>query len=722
MEGVHRLRELSLMSEEERCPWSSLPEVTAKKCAEHLSEEQLQSYQLLLDLVVGEVVYNQELSRLVDLARASVRWKDSLPLFNRRSIIACSLRVKKCSDALVRTLEEEWSKPQSLVTDLSRTFSILEASFDAKAAQTYVAYCDNLDDARTLFRRATQRESGLMSSVVSARCHIECALLPIQRLSQLRTVLERIRRILPADDGNQRLLQCQQLFVTISGIIELCYKVLTSLHGSSYLADIDNMLDFSNKLSTLRLRRHRSSGGQQREEVERDVSSRPRLPLPDEAGPDTCAQPQETCQETLSPEQTGNLYSPTPTLKPKTNGAVMPQEELNGSFNLIDLRSMENLLIETKVDSGSSLESGPSSSSGLGSPGGDYELIELKELTTKRWSGDGQLLQKSFEEQPLYQEYNETGKTLAEVDSPVQSKSIFYAYLDITDNVYEDVNDSVPTSPLQPLRTLWCETDEVVSSGILDKLTPSQIALQESKFEILTSEVSYLKSLNILITLFVESAELKEVIDCEDRRNLFSNILEVRKASEIFLFDLAGQWEEDFMLPDVCSVIKKHTQATFRVYIEYCSNQLRFHRTLQRLMLDSERFMPVLSLLEGLTACQGYSLQSFLMLPVQRVTRLPLLIQAIQRRVPVNTPEFATCRSALTQVNQLVHECNEGVRNNEQSEHLQALSQILQNDTKEREENKINSKTPNKSKKIKKRHSSLPWKIFSSSSMTSCDD
>lgn len=58
----------------------------------------------------------------------------------------------------------------------------------------------------------------------------------------------------------------------------------------------------------------------------------------------------------------------------------------------------------------------------------------------------------------------------------------------------------------------------------------------------------------------------------------------VRKASEIFLFDLAGQWEEDLMLPDVCSVINKHTQGTFRVYVEYCSNQVRFQRTLQRLM------------------------------------------------------------------------------------------------------------------------------------------
>lgn len=62
--------------------------------------------------------------------------------------------VKKCSDSLVRTLEVEWSRPHSLVTDPSRILSILEASFDAATAQTYVAYCDNLDDARTLFRRA----------------------------------------------------------------------------------------------------------------------------------------------------------------------------------------------------------------------------------------------------------------------------------------------------------------------------------------------------------------------------------------------------------------------------------------------------------------------------------------------------------------------------------------------------------------------------------------
>ncbi|XP_054286456.1 uncharacterized protein LOC129002572 [Macrosteles quadrilineatus] len=700
-EKVHRLRELSLRSEDSWSPWASLSEVTASGSAEGLSEQQLQSNELMLGMIVGEVVYNHQLSRLVDLARASVRWKDSLPLFNRRSIIGCSLRVKKSSDTLVRRLEEEWSKPSFLLSDLGRVFNILESSFNAATAQAYVAYCDNLDDARTLFRRATQRDSVLMTDVVSARCHIELALLPLQRLSQLRAMLEQLRRVLPSDDdnGSRVLLECQQLNVTVAGIIELCYKVLSSLHGTSYLADIDNMLDFSNKLSMLRMKRQTTNFRRSP-----DPRTRPRLPLPDEME-----------DGTLKPEN-GNVYVTTPTLKSKSldQNSNNTNEE---SFNMIDLRSLESLLVETKVDSGSLTESvSDTSSSGQSSPGRAYELIEMK------------LMKKSAEEdmqkKQLIHQDSKAGKEIREVEENGKSKSIFYAYLDLSENIYEDVHQTSKASPLQPLRTLWRETDNVIKSGILERLTPSQIALQESKFEILTSEVSYLKSLNILITLFVESSELKDVLDIEDRRCLFGNILEIRKASEIFLFDLAGQWEEDFMLPDVCSVINKHSSGTFRVYIEYCGNQVRFHKTLQRLMLDTERFLPVLTQLESLSACQGYSLQSFLMLPVQRVTRLPLLVQAIQRRLTSAASEFATCRTSLTAVNQLVHECNEGVRTNEQEEKILALSQILTNDTKETEENEINSSTPKKLQKgtpKKKKQSSLPWKIFTPTTAPPCD-
>lgn len=62
-----------------------------------------------------------------------------------------------------------------------------------------------------------------MTEVVSARCHIELALLPIQRLSQLRATLEQIRRVLPSDNN---LLECQQLNVTISGVSVINYYII----------------------------------------------------------------------------------------------------------------------------------------------------------------------------------------------------------------------------------------------------------------------------------------------------------------------------------------------------------------------------------------------------------------------------------------------------------------------------------------------------------------
>ena len=42
--------------------------------------------------------------------------------------------------------------------------------------------------------------------------------------------------------------------------------------------------------------------------------------------------------------------------------------------------------------------------------------------------------------------------------------------------------------------------------------------------------------------------------------------------------------------------------------------------------------------------CQNLSLHSFLMLPMQRVTRLPLLVNALKARLHSDSPQFAVAR------------------------------------------------------------------------------
>ncbi|VDK31181.1 unnamed protein product [Gongylonema pulchrum] len=57
-------------------------------------------------------------------------------------------------------------------------------------------------------------------------------------------------------------------------------------------------------------------------------------------------------------------------------------------------------------------------------------------------------------------------------------------------------------------RSLWCELPEVRNAGLLEKLDDDTKKLQEAFFEVITSEASYLRSLNILITHFMAAPEM----------------------------------------------------------------------------------------------------------------------------------------------------------------------------------------------------------------------
>lgn len=54
----------------------------------------------------------------------------------------------------------------------------------------------------------------------------------------------------------------------------------------------------------------------------------------------------------------------------------------------------------------------------------------------------------------------------------------------------------------------------------------------QAMFEILTSEFSYQHSLGILVTEFLQSQPLRDAITQTDFHHLFSNILDVQRASQ----------------------------------------------------------------------------------------------------------------------------------------------------------------------------------------------
>ncbi|CAJ1086208.1 rho guanine nucleotide exchange factor 15-like [Xyrichtys novacula] len=235
----------------------------------------------------------------------------------------------------------------------------------------------------------------------------------------------------------------------------------------------------------------------------------------------------------------------------------------------------------------------------------------------------------------------------------------------------------VPT-PTQS--TLWQDLQNVRESGVLEQLTPEQCKYQESMFEVLTSETSYLRSLRVLTEHFLDSRELEETMIIRDKKTLFSNILRVREVSERFLKDLEDRIFKELVFHDICDIIHYHAQHNFPAYIDYVRNQIYQDKTFTKLLKNNVQFATVITRLQESPQCQRLPFMSFLLLPFQRITRIKMLIENILKRTKEGTNEEQTASKALASVSKIIDECNTQVGKMRQMEELIYLSQTLEFD------------------------------------------
>ncbi|XP_065718749.2 uncharacterized protein [Patagioenas fasciata] len=284
----------------------------------------------------------------------------------------------------------------------------------------------------------------------------------------------------------------------------------------------------------------------------------------------------------------------------------------------------------------------------------------------------------------LYQEYSDVV-----LNKAIQSQKR-------VDSFAEDIESSLPSSPrlrrkvlspqdsyLQRLSvssnaSLWQDIPMIRGSRMLLNMSRDEQKLQEAKFELIMSEASYLRSLNVAVDHFQRSAELQAMLTNQERQWLFSRLHDVRDVSASFLFDLEEKFEEDMFTFHVCDVALKHAPEFRRVYLPYVTNQTYQEQTFQRLLNGNAGFQQVLERLESDPVCQRLSLKSFLILPFQRITRLKLLLQNILKRTRPGSEEEVQATQAYDALEKLIKDCNENVQRMKSTEELIYLSQKIE--------------------------------------------
>ncbi|KFV79564.1 Rho guanine nucleotide exchange factor 16, partial [Struthio camelus australis] len=204
--------------------------------------------------------------------------------------------------------------------------------------------------------------------------------------------------------------------------------------------------------------------------------------------------------------------------------------------------------------------------------------------------------------------------------------------------------------------------------------------LPAAMFEIITSEYSYMHSLSVLVCHFMRSEELKETMTQTEHHHLFSNIGDILAVStrQVFFEDLEKRHQENLLMPDISDIVEEHASNHFNPYVSYCSNEVYQQRTLQKLLATNPTFKEALKQIERKPECGGLPMISFLILPMQRVTRLPLLLDTLCQKTKACTAAYGAATRALKAISKLVKNCNEGARAMERTEQMYTLQKQLE--------------------------------------------
>ncbi|XP_029026611.1 rho guanine nucleotide exchange factor 26-like [Betta splendens] len=302
-------------------------------------------------------------------------------------------------------------------------------------------------------------------------------------------------------------------------------------------------------------------------------------------------------------------------------------------------------------------------------------VSKLANLRTEKSSSNGKnktldkkrvlTIQRTFdsEEEELYQNYQE--KALHnDSDEDADSR--------------QPKPDNGIVVQFRPIRTSWSQLSVVKKNGLSERMSQEERKRQEAIFEVISSEHSYLRSLEILIRMFKNSAELSDAMTKTEHHHLFSNITDVCEASQKFFKELEERHQQNIVIDDISDIVCKHARANFDPYVTYCSNEVYQQRTLQRLVSTNPAFKEVLTRIEAHPDCRNLSMISFLILPMQRVTRLPLLMDTICQKMPKDSPQYEECTKALQAVSKVVRKCNEGARTMERTEMMYTINSQLE--------------------------------------------
>uniref|UniRef100_A0A3B4XFJ7 Intersectin 1 n=1 Tax=Seriola lalandi dorsalis TaxID=1841481 RepID=A0A3B4XFJ7_SERLL len=221
----------------------------------------------------------------------------------------------------------------------------------------------------------------------------------------------------------------------------------------------------------------------------------------------------------------------------------------------------------------------------------------------------------------------------------------------------------------------WC-----ADLHLLDMLSPMERKRQGYIHELIVTEENYVNDLQLVTEIFHKPLLECELLTEKEVAMIFVNWKELIMCNIKLLKALrvrkkmSGDRMPVKMIGDILTNQLPHMQP----YIRFCSCQLNGATLIQQKTDDNPEIKDFLKRLAMDPRCKGMPLSSFLLKPMQRVTRYPLIIKNTLENTPESHPDHSHLKAALEKAEELCSQVNEGVREKENSDRLEWIQAHVQ--------------------------------------------
>jgi len=214
----------------------------------------------------------------------------------------------------------------------------------------------------------------------------------------------------------------------------------------------------------------------------------------------------------------------------------------------------------------------------------------------------------------------------------------------------------------------------LVDKSALQEIPPNERKRQEAIFEFIATEATYVRDLQLIVEIFY--SKTLPLLDEKAVTVIFANVEDILLTNTTFLSSLEERQKECRLYIDRIGDILHNNMANAGVYMEYCINQSMAIKVLQTLRASKPELAACLQRLRDDPAVRNLDLSSYLLIPMQRITRYPLLIKQILHYTEPGD-DHKQIQQALDMAEKVLSHINETIREQEGRERLRVISNDL---------------------------------------------